>query len=94
VFKVAINESWNENYGQGGVPGGDNVAFIVYQAGSTVTFTLDSTTKVPTVHVAAPGPALDNNVWWDGVRHDSRQTLYRTPGGAVTSKELTSRWII
>ncbi|HEY7598839.1 MAG TPA: alpha-amylase family glycosyl hydrolase, partial [Candidatus Limnocylindrales bacterium] len=25
----------------------------------------------------------DNNVEWDGLRHDSRDLLYRTPGGAV-----------
>ena len=31
--------------------------------------------------VRAPMP--DNNVEWDGLRHDSRDTLYRTPGGAV-----------
>jgi pullulanase-type alpha-1,6-glucosidase len=27
--KVAINESWNENYGDGGVPGGANIPFTV-----------------------------------------------------------------
>ena len=28
-------------------------------------------------------PQPDNNVEWDGLRHDSRDLLYRTPGGAV-----------
>ncbi len=27
--KVAINEDWDENYGQGGVPGGSNIPFSV-----------------------------------------------------------------
>jgi hypothetical protein len=27
--KVAINEGWDENYGQGGVPGGANISFTV-----------------------------------------------------------------
>ena len=27
-----------------------------------------------------PRPGHDNNVEWDGLRHDSRDTLYRTPG--------------
>ena len=27
--KVAINEGWDENYGQGGVPGGPNIPFNV-----------------------------------------------------------------
>ena len=30
--KVAINESWDENYGQGGVPGGANIPFSVAAA--------------------------------------------------------------
>ncbi len=37
-------------------------------------------TGTPTAGGVA-GP--DNNVAWDGLRHDSRDTLYRTPGGAV-----------
>ena len=28
-------------------------------------------------------PQPDNYVEWDGLRHDSRDLLYRTPGGAV-----------
>ena len=28
-------------------------------------------------------PGHDDNVEWDGLRHDSRDLLYRTPGGAV-----------
>jgi len=81
-FKVAINESWDENYGEGGVPGGANITFMV-SSPSTVTFFYDSATHVPSVLVESLGPLPDNNVWWDGVRHDSRDPLYRTPGGAV-----------
>ena len=33
--KVAINEAWDENYGEGGVPGGANVAFTVPPSPST-----------------------------------------------------------
>ena len=32
---------------------------------------------------AAHGP--DNNVEWNGLRHDSRDLLYRTPGGALSA---------
>jgi hypothetical protein len=36
------------------------------------------------LQIAVEGPpSPDNNVEWDGLRHDSRDTLYRTPGGAV-----------
>jgi glycosidase/fibronectin type 3 domain-containing protein len=81
--KVAINEGWNENYGQGGTPGGANYAFNVFAAGSTVTFTYTSSSHILDIKVKSPGPQLDNNVEWDGLRHDSRDLLYRTPGGAV-----------
>jgi len=54
--KVAIGESWDENYGEGGVPGGDNIPFTVPAANSEVTFSYVATTHVLTVTVgAAPG---------------------------------------
>jgi hypothetical protein len=81
--KVALNESWDLNYGQGGAQNGANLQFSVIATGSTVTFTFDSATNVLTIAVKSPGPQLDNNVEWDGLRHESRDTLYRTPGGAV-----------
>lgn len=81
-FKIATNESWNNpNYGQGG--GSANIPFSVTSAGSVVTFSFNTTNNTPTVNVVSGGSAHDNNVEWDGLRHDSRDTLYRTPGGAV-----------
>jgi glycosidase/fibronectin type 3 domain-containing protein len=80
--KVAINEGWDENYGQGGVPGGANISFTVPVNNAKVTFRYDSTSHVLTI---LAGHATDNNVEWDGLRHDSRDLLYRTPGGAVTA---------
>ena len=78
--KVAINESWDENYGQGGVPNGPNIPFTVTVDNAKVTFRYDSTSHVLSI---SAGHAHDNNVEWDGLHHDSRDTLYRTPGGAV-----------
>ena len=81
--KVAINEGWDLNYGQGGEQNGPNIPFTVDASGSSVTFSWDSASHVLTVTVeAAHGP--DNNVEWDGLRHDSRDLLYRTPGGALS----------
>jgi glycosidase len=80
--KVAINESWDENYGQGGAPNGANIAFSVPAGGAEASFSYDGTTHVLTVTVVGTTPSPDDNVEWDGVRHDSRDTLYRTPGGA------------
>ncbi len=81
--KVALNESWDVNYGQGGAQGGANIPFAVSAPGSTVTFSYNSTSHVLDIAVKSPGPQLDNNVEWDGLRHNSRDLLYRTPGGAV-----------
>ena len=79
--KVALNESWDVNYGQGGVPNGANIPFTV-PANATVTFSYVDATHVLTITSVAAGGS-DNDVQWDGVRHDSRDLLYRTPGGAV-----------
>lgn len=83
AFKVAVNEAWDENYGEGGIPGGADISFNVPSSGSLVTFRFDSAGNLPTVIVEASGAQPDNNVEWDGLRHDSRDPLYRTPGGAV-----------
>jgi glucoamylase len=53
--KVAINESWDENYGQGGVPNGPNIPFTVPVANANVTMTYDATSHVLTVAVTSPG---------------------------------------
>ena len=47
--KVAINESWDENYGAGGVPGGADISFSVPAAGTKVTFSYVASTHVLTV---------------------------------------------
>lgn len=83
--KVALNESWDVNYGAGGVQNGDNIPFSVPGPGYVVTFSYNSTTHVLSISVVSTGPSPDNNVEWDGLRHDSRDLLYRTPGGAVPS---------
>jgi hypothetical protein len=55
AFKVTINESWDENYGEGGVAGGADIPFNVPVDGATITFAWDQTTKVPTVSVISGG---------------------------------------
>ncbi len=52
--KVAIGESWNENYGQGGAPNGANIPFTVPADHAKVTFSYVAATHVLTVTVAAP----------------------------------------
>src|SRR5580765_5961189 len=44
--KVALNESWDVNYGQDGAPGGANIPFSVPAGNTKVTFTWDSVSHV------------------------------------------------
>jgi alpha-amylase len=46
-YKVAIDDSWDVNYGAGGAAGGSNIAITV-PAGATVTFVWDQVTHVVT----------------------------------------------
>lgn len=78
--KVAINESWDENYGQGGVPGGANITFVVPANNAKVVFRYNAATHQLSI---LAGHGLDNNVEFDGLAHDSRDSLYRVPFGAV-----------
>jgi pullulanase-type alpha-1,6-glucosidase len=47
--KVAIDESWDENYGANGAPNGSNISFSVPQACVEIFFSYNSTTHVLTV---------------------------------------------
>jgi hypothetical protein len=47
--KAAINETWDENYGQGGVPGGANISFTVGSFGEKVRFRYVAATHVLTI---------------------------------------------
>jgi len=55
--KVAINESWDENYGAGGVPNGPDISFTVPVDNTRVTFNYVAATHVLTVVVASPAGA-------------------------------------
>jgi glycosidase len=78
--KAALFEGWAENYPA------DNVPFSV-GAGQTVSFSFVSSTNSFSINVTGGGggggASHDNDIWWDDLGHDSRDTLYRTPGGAV-----------
>ncbi len=79
--KVALNETWDVNYGQGGVQNGANIPFNVPANNAKVTFRYDSVSHVLSI---SAGHGHDNNVEYDGLAHDSRNSLYRVPFGAVT----------
>ena len=73
--KVAINEDWTENYGQGGVLGGSNITFNVPFANAPVTFSYDSTSHVLTVSVANAAGELSH---FDLARKDCLGTARNT----------------
>jgi glycosidase len=81
--KAALNQGWDVNYGAGGVANGPNITFVVPADGAPMTFRYDTASHL--LSVTGPTAGHDGNVEWDGLRHDSRDSLYRTPGGAVTA---------
>src|SRR5512133_2858992 len=56
--KVAINESWDENYGAGGVPNGPDIPFTVPFDNAKVTFSYVAATHVLTI----TAPAITGDV--------------------------------
>ena len=67
-YKVALNESWDENYGAGGVPGGPNIGLVVPGAEGTrtvVTFGYNDTThQIRDSINNPPAPQVgDDNIW-------------------------------
>ena len=53
--KVAVNQSWAENYGEGGALDGANIGFSVPEDESLVTFTFDSRSKLLQIAVGSGG---------------------------------------
>src|SRR6185437_14270179 len=73
--KVALNESWDVNYGKDGVQNGDNIPFSVPAAGTKVTFSWSSTTHVRTITVPIVDGALSH---FDLARKDCLGTARNT----------------
>jgi pullulanase-type alpha-1,6-glucosidase len=98
--KVAINESWDENYGAGGAPGGANIPFTVSVACEEIFFTYDAVTHILTIG-AEGGPkgnlakarahwVAEDTIAWNlpGVQPDWTITLHTAPeGGLVLGEE-------
>ena len=53
--KVALNESWDVNYGAGGVLNGANIPFTVPETGDPVLFSYDAVTHVLTIELEGGG---------------------------------------
>ena len=60
--KIALDLSWNVNYGVDGTENGSNLSWCVAESGAVVTFTWNSITNVPTVAVESPVSA-ESSSW-------------------------------
>ena len=67
--KVAIDESWDENYGAGGTPGGANIPFTVGTTGDVVTFAYDQASHVLDIGVTPVEPVDDAALVREPIRH-------------------------
>ena len=69
--KVAINESWTENYGQNGVRDGANIPFTVPANGAEIFFQYDAASHRLTILDGAPrGDLRRARAHWVSQRHD------------------------
>lgn len=50
-WKVAVNDSWDVNYGSGGAAGGGNLALSVPAGGASVTFVWDQISHIPSATI-------------------------------------------
>jgi pullulanase-type alpha-1,6-glucosidase len=84
--KVAINESWDENYGENGAPGGANIAFTVPRDGAEVFFSYNAVSHVLTI--SAQG-AVKGNLGLAQAHWVTRDTIaWKISGGAANSYAL------
>ncbi len=72
--KVALNESWDVSFGQGG--GGDNIPFTVGMAGDKVTISFDSATNIPTINVETTLPVDPATLVRDPIRHPIQNDVF------------------
>jgi len=83
--KVAIDESWTENYGADGTPGGANIPFTVPGESAEVLFSWNSTSKVLTVTVSGGGPVFEFTGFFPPVLNEPAFNIVKA-GAAVPVK--------
>ncbi len=91
AYKVALNGSWDENYGANGAPGGSDIPLRA--PGGSVTFTYNHSTHVITDDAPRALGAESGAHWlekrviaWDLRDHPEARTyrLYAAPDGGMT----------
>jgi pullulanase-type alpha-1,6-glucosidase len=93
-YKVALNNSWDENYGAGGAPGGGNIALTA--PGGPLTFTYDHATHVISDDLPRPVGSERGAHWlrrgviaWDlpDEREGFSYRLHWAPRGGLTAED-------
>jgi pullulanase-type alpha-1,6-glucosidase len=98
--KIAHDESWDENYGAGGVPGGANIPFTVPASCTEIFFTYDPVTHLLDIGTAPGGPVgnlglaqahwvTEDTVAWSlgALPGDAAFALHYSATGALTLDE-------
>lgn len=86
--KLSQTSDWGQQFGSDGRSvDAPTIQFQVAADNDVVTFWLDGNQGRMAIVAPEPsgGAGHDNNIWWDDLGHNSRDTLFRTPGGAVTT---------
>lgn len=98
--KVAINRSWDVNYGEGGTLDGANIPFSVNEEGQLVTFNYDSGSNVMTIIVGSGGIQgniaqqtaywlSEDTIAWDVEAAEGNQYFFHySPTGGIVSLGL------
>ncbi|MDY7041317.1 MAG: alpha-amylase family glycosyl hydrolase [Chloroflexota bacterium] len=86
-YKAVKTGTWDAVGADGRSVNAATASFETVEAGQNATFTVDALAGRVKVELepVAPKPKPDNNIWWDGLGHNSRDDLYRVPWGAVTT---------
>ena len=86
-YKAVKTGTWDAIGADGRSVNAATAGFETTVAGQGVTFVVDALAGRVRVAVEElpPTPGPDDDVWWDGLGHNSRDDLYRVPGGAVTT---------
>ncbi len=86
-YKAVATGGWDAIGADGRNVNASTIQFTSVEAGQNATFFTNPANGTVKVELEAvqPVPQPDNNVWWDGLGHNSRDTMYRVPQGAVTT---------
>ncbi len=92
--KISQTGDWNNQFGDDGRnKSAPTTQFNIWNVGDMAHVYLDGNVGRWAIVTPPPGGAgHDNNIFWDDLGHDSRDTLYRSPGGPViTGTAVTLR---